>query len=189
MIGTSRQNWWNDKIELKKWLAVYDKKQSKWDRDTERRLGEKLRKSKSLTRNDLATMVNWKFQGLPGRLKQNMARLSNFPDNQVVTIFKEAITASDEIERIRRLDMLPSVGPAMISVILTFYDPDEYGVLDIHVWRELFGPEPDNLFQGPKCLVTFLHHIRSIARKHRLGAREVEKAIFQRNYDESSRMN
>jgi len=183
-LKVSRRNWWNDKNELKKWLSLYDSKQTKWDRDTERTLGARLRETKSLTKNELTTLLNWKFQGLPGRLKQNLARLSNFPRDRVVTIFKEAIAETDEIERIRKLDSLPSVGPAMISVILTFYDPTKYGVLDIHVWRELFGPEPSGLFQGPGCLMTFLDQIRAIARVHNVGARDVEKAIFQRNYDE-----
>src|SRR5437016_2859012 len=152
-----RQSWWSSKSEIMKWLALYERNQSTWDRDTEKELGAKLRETKLLTKNDLNTLVNWKFQGLPGRLKQNLARLSNFPHDQVVTTFKEAISATDEIERIRKLDTLPAVGPAMISVILTFYDPTQYGILDIHVWRELFGPEPSALFQGPKCLLTFLN--------------------------------
>jgi hypothetical protein len=133
-------------------------------------------------------MVNWKFQGLPGRLKQNLARLSNFPNDRVVAIFKEAIMAIDEVSRIKKLDTLPSVGPAMISVILTFYEPNRYGVIDIHVWRELFGPEPSGLFQGSKFLLKFLHHLRSIARTHHMKARDVEKAIFQRNYDAPARV-
>jgi len=73
----------------------------------------------------------------------------------------------------------------MASVILTFYDPKEYAVLDIHVWRELFGKEPQNLFQGPKCLLKFLRKVRVIAEMHGLDARTVEKALFQRNYDMS----
>jgi hypothetical protein len=69
----------------------------------------------------------------------------------------------------------------MASVILTFYDPKEYAVLDIHAWRELFGKEPQSLFQGPKCLLEFLRKVRLIARMHALDARTVEKALFQRN--------
>lgn len=186
--GKNREAWWNNKNELAKWLAVYDQKQSKWDRDTEHSLGLRLRKTKSLTKADLTTMVHWKFQRLPGRLKQNLARLANLPDNQVSMTFSEAMNASDEISRIRKLDTLPSVGPAMISVILTFYNPDQYGIIDIHVWRELFGPEPSGLFQGPQFLVKFLSQIRAIAKIHNLGARAVEKALFQRNYDEPLRM-
>jgi hypothetical protein len=69
----------------------------------------------------------------------------------------------------------------MASVILTFYDPADYAVLDIHAWRELFGKEPQGLFQGPKYLLKFLQKVRLIARMHGLDARTVEKALFQRN--------
>jgi len=33
---------------------------------------------------------------------------------------------------------LHGVGPALASTILTFYNPRDFGVFDIHVWRELW---------------------------------------------------
>jgi len=43
----------------------------------------------------------------------------------------------------------------MVSVILSFYDPTNYGVLDIRAWRELLGKEPEDLFQESKPLSEF----------------------------------
>ncbi len=113
----------------------------------------------------------------------------NVPKSNIETTFVRAMTTPDEGLRLKELDELPGIGPAMVSVILTFYDPSKYGVLDIHVWRELFGPEPSGLFQGSRCLMLFLQDLRSIAARHSMRARTVEKALFQKNYDESRRVN
>ena len=79
-------------------------------------------------------------------------------------------------------------GTATISVILTFYSPKEYGVFDRHVWRELFGKEPKNEYlwtieNYPKVLA----ELRKIAKQHSLDVRAVEKALFTKNINESSR--
>jgi hypothetical protein len=181
--------WWTVKGEVVKWSSMYDRKADPWDQKTEFEVGSRLRRRGSLSKTDLKTMVRWKFHRLPGRRAIVLGRLSDVPNSNIETTFLRAIAAPDEGLRLKDLDDLPGIGPAMVSVILTFYEPEEYGVLDIHVWRELFGPEPSSLFQGSRCLMMFLQELRTIAARHAMKARTVEKAIFQRNYDESRRVN
>jgi len=130
-------------------------------------------------------MVGWKFESLPGSKGLILRRVSSVGEQEISETFHRALDAYCEETRISELLRLPGIGPAMASVILTFYDPKKYAVLDIHVWRELFGKEPKNLFQGPKCLLKFLQKVRMIAGMHGLAARTVEKALFQQGYDMS----
>ena len=76
------------------------------------------------------------------------------------------------------------IGISTASVILTFYDPKNYGVFDIHVWRELFGKEPKN-FSKIDNYLKLLENLRKLSKKYWLDVRKIEKALFQKNLDES----
>jgi len=178
-VGAIR--WWDRRAEILRWSRLYDEKQPALDLRMESEVGSRLRNTRRLSKRDLAKMVSWKFGSLPGRRSLVMSRVESIGEREIQEAFRQALDSSSERIRISELLRLPGIGPAMASVILTFYDPKEYAVLDIHVWRELFGKEPQGLFQGPKHLLRFLQTVRLIARKHDLDARTVEKALFQRN--------
>jgi hypothetical protein len=175
--------WWKNREEIVRWTRLFDEKRSPADLQTENDVGSRLRDTRELSKADLMRMVSWKFESLPGRKGLVLSRVSSVGEQEISETFRRSLDAHCERTRIIELLRLPGIGPAMASVILTFYDPKEYAVLDIHVWRELFGKEPQNLFQGPKCLLKFLQKVRVIAEMHGLDARTVEKALFQRNYD------
>ncbi len=177
--------WWSSKEELLNWARRYDERDK--DKELERAFGSET--YRELSRKKLLRMLQWKFQGLPGRLKLFRPRVENTEEEEITGAFREAVGYADDKARIERLDELPAVGPAMASVILTFYDPSNYGVLDVHAWRELFGSMPKGLFQGSKHLIEFLTEVRAIARQHAMRARDVEKALFQRNYEQSHAKN
>ena len=80
--------------------------------------------------------------------------------------------------------MLQGVSPVLASVILTFFDPKQYGVFDLHVWKALLGNEPPNLFSTSNYL-KLLEAIQKTAKKQNLDARTIEKAFFKKNLDES----
>jgi hypothetical protein len=136
----------------------------------------------TLSKKDLLTLVRWKFDFFKGRMDKEIKMVEKISENEIRDAFKRAVNFTDEGSRIVALDALPGVGPAMVSVILTFYDPMNYGVLDIHAWRELFGRESKG-FPNQRHLLQFLYQLRRIARMHRLAARDVEKALFQRNFE------
>jgi len=94
-----------------------------------------------------------------------------------------ASRSSSDSYKVNNLCTLHGVGPALASTILTFYNPKEYGVFDIHVWRELFGREPSFLFTA-KNYLKLLTELRKIARRFDLDVRIVEKAFFKKNIDE-----
>jgi len=93
-----------------------------------------------------------------------------------------SLTPSEDKIRAKNLDALAGVGPALASTILTFSDPENYGVHDIHVRRELFEPEPSTMFIGSGCYLK-LDELRKIAKICSLDVRTVEKAYFKKNLD------
>jgi hypothetical protein len=177
--------WYENREEIIRWSTLYNENQSPSDLQTENDVGSRLREKRELSKTDLERMVSWKFESLPGRKGLVLTRVSSVGEHEISEAFRRALDAGCEKARISELLRLPGIGPAMASVILTFYDPKKYAVLDIHAWRELFEKEPLSLFQGPKCLLKFLQKVRALADMHGLDARTVEKALFQRNYDRS----
>ena len=175
-----------NKAEILEWNFKYDHDHQWWVQK-EKELGNKFRATGNLTKSDLIELVDWKFKDLVGR-KTRISKLVNRNNDKVVRqtcshVF--SLTTRNDVLRINRLDSLEGIGPALASVILTFYDPKNYGVHDIHVWREFFGPEPPTIFIGSGCYLKLLGELRKEANKYSLEARVVEKAYFKKNLNES----
>ena len=72
----------------------------------------------------------------------------------------------------------------LASVILAFFDPKEYGVLDAAVWKGLLGNAPPNLLTTQNYL-KLLAAIRKTAAKQNLDVRVIDKALYKKSLDES----
>jgi hypothetical protein len=72
----------------------------------------------------------------------------------------------------------------LASVVLSFFDPERYGVFDVYAWRSLLGNEVPNLFSTANYL-RLLGALRKTAAKHNLPVRTVEKALVQKKLDEA----
>lgn len=171
--------------EILKWNQKYDSDYPWWTQK-EIEIGNKLRKTKALTRNDLIEVVNWKFKDLPGRKKRILNLIAENSDERIVNVSDQFfnITSEDDSFKLDTLCMIHGVGTALASTILTFLNPKDYGVFDIHVWRELFGKESTGLFRTLNFL-RLLGELRKISKQTKLDVRIVEKALFKKNYDES----
>lgn len=156
-----------------------------WWTQKEKELGDKFRQTKTVTKNDLLQVVDWKFKRVPPRHKR-VTELAKKNTNEIVQqTCSQVFAMSDDSDRIESLDALHGVGPASLSVILTFYDPKNYGVFDIHVWREFFGKEPKGYVFTTEDYLEVLTELRKIAGKYGLDVRTVEKALFKKNIDET----
>ncbi len=172
------------------WSQKYDKEEDLYNTGLEQDLGDKLRRTQELTRQELDRIVGWKFQGrLVGRRNLTLKRISVVDDAFIRRVSNESFNEQDDRMRIKKLmgrsNGIAGVGLALATVILTFYDPRNFGVYDIHAWREMFGKEPNDLFSNIENLVKFLERLREEARTMELNARVVEKAYFKKNMDES----
>lgn len=123
-----------NKKEILFWANEYDKQFSE-DVQTERKLGDKLRKTKEVTLEDLIGLNDWKFKGNEPRRKHNLSYIQDNNDANVRNITKQAFLdmKSDQQKIDLFDDNLKGVGTSMASVILTFYNPKEFCVFDIHV--------------------------------------------------------
>lgn len=172
--------------EILDWNRKYDEDHPWWTQK-EKELGDKFRRTKELTKDDLIQVVEWKFKDLKGRKDRVLGFIAKNDDSLVRRISSDVFgtTVKDDSYRIDSLQMLDGVGPALASTMLTFYDPKKYAVFDIHIWREMYGKEPKNLFTTENYL-KLLTDLRRIANNCNLDVRTVEKALFKKNIDETS---
>lgn len=174
-----------NKRHLLYWKNKYDKEQDLQNRKVEEILRGKFRKNQFFAKSDLTTIVKWKFKELPGRQKRTLALLKGVDKSLIKEISKLTFSTRNDEIRLALLCHIKGVGNALSSVILAFYDPQNYGIFDIHVWRGLFGKEPRNIWSNKKHVIRFLKKLREISNRTGLSCREVEKAFFQKDFERS----
>ena len=81
------------------------------------------------------------------------------------------------------LTLLEGVNPVLASVILAFFDPKQYCILDLAVWKALLGNPPANVLSTPNYL-KLLEAIRKTAAKQNLDVRVIDKALYKKSLDE-----
>lgn len=106
-------------------------------------------------------------------------RLNNFNPKLIEGISRLAFTTDSDKTRLKLLTVIDGVGPAIATVILTFFNPKNYGVLDFHAWNAIFQDEK-KIFGEGECL-KFINELRKIAREVGLPCRDVEKALFKKD--------
>ena len=175
-----------EKEAILNWNRKYDEDHPWWTQK-ERELGDKFRMLKELTKDDLIKVVEWKFKTLPGREARILRLVAKNDDTRIRKISNTVFNLSSghDSYKVDSFCSLHGVGPALASTILTFHNPRDFGVFDIHVWRELFGKQPKYLFTTENYL-KLLAELRRIASKYGLNVRTVEKAFFKKNIDEHS---
>ena len=82
------------------------------------------------------------------------------------------------------LTTLEGISPVLASVILAFFDPHNYGILDLNVWKRLLGNPPPNM-NSPQNYIVLLTAMRKTAAKQNLDARIIDKALYKKSIDES----
>ena len=171
------------KSEILEWSHKYDKEHPWWT-ETELELGNKLRDKREFNANDLSEMIKWKFKTDPRRMKKNLDNASKNEDYVLrdISRFVYNLSPKYDHEKISSLSRIKGVGAAMATVILTFFDPKNYGVFDKHVWKELYGNNSEPLYNTRDCLLC-LTKLRHLAKIHNLDVRVVEKALFKKHFD------
>jgi hypothetical protein len=172
--------------ELYLWIKKYDEDQNESSKTVEEELRAKFVSNPVMTKTNLQKIIDWKYQDLPGR-KNRMRKLTNeYEDRFIQDLSKLAFKQKKDELKLRIFSVIKGVGPATCSVILSFYNPWKYGILDIHVWRELFGEkEPKTLFSNNNHAIKFFDKLRKISKQTGLSCRDIEKAYFKKNYDEA----
>jgi len=172
-----------DREELLFWSNRYDREARAYDSSIEKELGRKFRENGFVTKSDLKKIIRWKFQGrLSFRQSRFLRMLEDADETSIIETSRAALSSRNDETRLRLLSTIRCVGNALSSVILTFYDPQNYGVLDIHAWRSLFNEkEPSNLSTDVKSACLYFARLRDISSRTSLSCRDVEKALFTKD--------
>jgi hypothetical protein len=174
-----------DKADYLLWSRKYDKAYG-FLAQRERELGFKFRKNKFMTKTDLVAVVDWIFRNEPDKRVRAVELISRNSDEIVERVSSQAFNLPEgsDLYRMNCLSTLEGVTPVIVSVILMFFDPKNYGFFDARVWKPMLGNAPSNLFTALNYQ-TLLLALRKSARKHNLDARIIDKALYKRGIDES----
>jgi hypothetical protein len=175
-----------DKPDYVIWSRKYDKAFG-WQAQRERELGAKFRKNKALSIKDLATVVEWKFKEEPDKKQRALELVSRNDEEKVARITSQifSLPNADDVYRLNCLTTLEGISPVLASVILTFFDPHNYGIFEQSVWKGLLGNAPSGLYT-PQNYIRLLAAMRKTAAKHNLDARTIDKALYKKSLDKST---
>jgi len=156
-----------------------------WWTNEEKRIGDQIREDNEFGMDTLKEIVHWKFKTLPGREKRVNNLLKNHTDEEVMklTSWILPLPTREDHNKVTGLCELKGIGVALASTILTFHNPHDYCVYDIHVMREVYGEEPKYMFTGCKHYLRLLEYLRLKSKKLDLPVRTIEKALFKKNID------
>ena len=175
-----------DKADFLMWSRKYDKAFG-WQAQRERELGAKFRKNKQLSCADLAAVVEWKFKNEEDKKVRALELIARNDEVKVQRITSQVLSLpqGDDMYRMNCLATLEGLTPVLASIILAFFDPHNYGILDVNVWKRLLGNPPPNVY-SPQNYIVLLAAMRKTAAKHNLDARVIDKAWFKKSIDEFS---
>ncbi|WP_121821070.1 hypothetical protein [Halostella salina] len=165
-----------DTDDIRSWSERYDEAYDEDLQAIEERIHKVLIDQSSLTRDQLQEVVQWKLNGMPGRRGGNVERVSTVPDEFVQRVTEAALLIDDPTTQLKTLKSIPGIGPATATVVLTFYDPENYGIGDRYILDEFFG-------EDRTIRVTDYPKILAELRDRNPGdfdLRTVEKAYYQK---------
>jgi hypothetical protein len=174
-----------DKADYLLWSRKYDKSYG-FLAQRERELGFKFRKNKVMTKTDLVAVVDWVFRSEPDKKVRAVELVGRNSDEIVERVSSQAFNLPEgsDLYRMNCLSTLEGVNPVVVSVILMFFDPKNYGFFDVRIWKPLLGNAPSNLFTALNYQ-TLLLSLRKSAHKHNLDTRVIDKALYKKSIDES----
>ena len=148
------------------------------------KLSEVTKEQGYLTKEQTIRILKWKSPRPLRFYEQNSNR-------DIETITKLAFQQNYDKLKIHILTALKGVNYPSASAILMFYEPKNYPVLDIRVWKQLYK---NNLVttnaKGQNFTLeqwaTYLKIIRRLAIENKLTSRQVEKRLF--DYDKSTQI-
>lgn len=103
---------------------------------------------------------------------------------EVRRVSVKVFAAEEEGEKMELLISLKGVGIPTASAILTLTNPNDYGVIDIRVWQQLYfygavAGRPSGVGFSCENWLTYLRTLRFWAGKFNVTARDVEVVLFE----------
>jgi len=173
-----------DKGQILDLAIKYDEDHPWWTKK-EKEIGNRIRADQKFDLNTLKEIVEWKFKTVPSRIKRinNLLKRYNNEDILEITSWVLPLGIRDDDNKITALRKINGVGVSLASTILTFHNPRDYCVYDIHIMREMYGELPKYPFTSNKHYLRLLQDLREESTKLKLDVRIIEKALFKKNLD------
>jgi hypothetical protein len=165
-----------DADDIRTWSERYDEVYDIDLREIENGIHEVLNDQQYLTSDQLQDVVRWKLNGMPGRRGGNVDRVDTVPDEFVQRVTEAALLTDDPTIQLKTLKSIPGIGPATGTVVLAFYDPENYGIGDRYILDEFFGEDRTmRVTDYPKILAEFREQ-----NPDDFDLRTIEKAYYQK---------
>ena len=168
------------------WCRKYDKAFG-WQAQRERELGSKFRKNKAINLQGFGFDCRMEIQRRHRKEGASLELVARNDEANVTRLTGQALSVPgcEDSYRMNCLTLLEGVSPILASVILTFFDPKQYCILDTYTWKALLGNVPPNM-QTIQNYLKLLAVIRKSAAKQNLDVRVIDKAFFKKGSDKSS---
>ncbi|MBO3758046.1 MAG: hypothetical protein JTT14_02940 [Candidatus Brockarchaeota archaeon] len=143
--------------------------------------GKSIRERGYLLPPDFLYIVCWKAPGgRRGKAAENaLYSIREKGAKEIENVTREAFKLAEEgdVEKaIEKLDDLYGIDVRTASAILTFYNPQKFGVIDKNAWKTLYD-EDKNSFEVQDYM-KYLRDIRGLAKKCNMTARGVDVALW-----------
>lgn len=134
-----------------------------------------------LTKDEFMKIGMWKSPRPKNWYLQNS-------DESIVETTKKVFATQYEKRRMQLLTELIGVRIPTASAILMLTNPQEYGVIDIRVWEVLYQysavkVNPTGTNFSFENWYNYLMQLRYFADKYKVKARDVERTIFNHDYE------
>lgn len=129
-----------------------------------------------LTKPELVKVCQWKSPRAIKHIRRNHT-------TTIERITRTTFRTRSERKKLELLTNLNGVSVPMASSILMLTNPRRYGVIDIRVWQLLYKTgtvttNPDGIGFDFNHWYRYLMIIRYYARKYKVGARDIERTLF-----------
>lgn len=153
-----------------KFNDVYDEEL----RDIEQRLNEDLPEQGYVSRQQLKDIIDWKLAAMQGRRNKNIERLNTVSEEYIEKLSEAALLENDPKLQLKTLKSIPGIGAATATLVLAFYDPENYAIGDRYIKHALLGKE------GNMTVADYPKILDELNRRNPtdLPLRTVEKAYY-----------
>ena len=163
--------------DLEKWIEYYeDNIMNIGDLRFEQSTGLALRYAKTISKDQLSSIIKWRYRDQKHYLSRVSRILENVDDQEITEVTRTALALSSDYYKMTLLCAIPGVGHVLASIILAFYDPHEYGVLDREVWNHLFPDEKADM--SVDGYLRLLEGLRKLSKQHKVPARVIGQALL-----------
>lgn len=169
--------------DIKKWISKFENDIDSSDIEFEQKVGLDLRQNNELTKQQLLSIIEWKYNTQKHFYTRILKLVEALEDSEIREVTSAALKLSNDYYKITLLCAIPGVGPALSAIILSFYNPHNYGILEHEVWYQLFPEKKvDVTING---YIKYLDRLRNLSKDLRVPVRIVQQALLAKYTNEN----